>query len=187
MCKRFPANDFDFHPHNDYGLATAMRWLPCSQALPHHATLSCLGERAAMSRWLRLLVLRDKLGLKVSIDETKIHDLSKMVENFSGKIKRVAANALIIGTDVFTQTSVSTPTVIKAKLYQTESSPDRFARQHSYALGKMSGKASRQKPLGSSASNCPRKISKGALKKSSRLRIKPQSRLRICRSSSPIF
>ena len=108
---------------------------------------SCLGERAGNVSLAEVaVVLRDKLGIKVSIDETKIHDLSKMVENFSGK--RVAANAPIIGTDVFTQTSgIHADGDQKARLYQTDLSPDRFARQHSYALGKMSGKASLTKNL----------------------------------------
>ena len=148
MCKRFPANDFDFHPHNDYGLATANAMAAVqSGAAAIHATLNCLGERAGNVSLAEVaVVLRDKLGLKVSIDETKIHDLSKMVENFSGK--RVAANAPIIGTDVFTQTSgIHADGDQKAKLYQTDLSPDRFARQHSYALGKMSGKASLTKNL----------------------------------------
>lgn len=148
MCTRFPHNDFDFHPHNDYGLATANAMAAVeSGAAAIHVTLNCLGERAGNVSLAEVaVVLRDKLGIKVSIDETKIHDLSKMVENFSGK--RVAANAPIIGTDVFTQTSgIHADGDQKARLYQTDLSPDRFARRHSYALGKMSGKASLTKNL----------------------------------------
>ena len=104
MCSRFEGQDFDFHPHNDYGLATANAMAAVeSGAAAIHATLNCLGERAGNVSLAEVaVVLKDKLGVKVSIDETKMHDLSQMVENFSGK--RVAANAPVIGTDVFTQT-----------------------------------------------------------------------------------
>ncbi|MEO1864988.1 MAG: alpha-isopropylmalate synthase regulatory domain-containing protein [Pseudomonadota bacterium] len=148
MCSRFDESDFDFHPHNDYGLATANAMAAVeSGAAAIHATLNCLGERAGNVSLAEVsVVLRDKLKVKVSVDETKIHDLSEMVENFSGK--RVAANAPIIGTDVFTQTSgIHADGDQKGRLYQTDLSPDRFDRQHSYALGKMSGKASLMRNL----------------------------------------
>ena len=148
MCDRFPEQDFDFHPHNDYGLATAnaMAAVQCGVA-SIHVTLNCLGERAGNVSLAEVaVVLKDKLGVSVAIDESKIHDLSQMVENFSGK--RVAANSPIIGSDVFTQTSgIHADGDRKGKLYQTELSPNRFDRQHSYALGKMSGKASLTKNL----------------------------------------
>jgi D-citramalate synthase len=69
-----------------------------------------------------------------------------MVESFSGK--RVADNAPIIGADVFTQTSgIHADGDKKGGLYQTKLTPERFSRRRSYALGKMSGKASLQKNL----------------------------------------
>ena len=143
MCERFPQQAFDFHPHNDYGLATANAMAAVQAgAAGIHATVNCLGERAGNASLAEVAVaLKDKLGVKVGIDESKIHDLSQMVENFSGK--RVAANAPVIGSDVFTQTSgIHADGDRKGRLYQTELSPARFDRQHSYALGKMSGKAS---------------------------------------------
>ncbi|MEE1558937.1 MAG: alpha-isopropylmalate synthase regulatory domain-containing protein, partial [Arenicellales bacterium] len=143
MCERFPQQAFDFHPHNDYGLATANAMAAVQAgAAGIHATVNCLGERAGNASLAEVAVaLKDKLGVKVGIDESKIHDLSQMVENFSGK--RVAANAPVIGSDVFTQTSgIHADGDRKGRLYQTELSPARFDRRHSYALGKMSGKAS---------------------------------------------
>jgi D-citramalate synthase len=69
-----------------------------------------------------------------------------MVENFSGK--RIADNAPVIGADVFTQTSgIHADGDHKGGLYQTLLSPERFDRKRSYALGKMSGKASLKKNL----------------------------------------
>ena len=143
MCARFPNLTFDFHPHNDYGLATANAMAAVQAgASTIHVTLNCLGERAGNVSLAEVaVVLRDKLGAQINIDESKIHDLSEMVENFSGK--RVSANAPIIGSDVFTQTSgIHADGDKKGELYQTKLSPQRFGRKHSYALGKMSGRAS---------------------------------------------
>ncbi|MGR6779127.1 alpha-isopropylmalate synthase regulatory domain-containing protein [Moritella viscosa] len=69
-----------------------------------------------------------------------------MIENFSGKI--TPANAPIIGADVFTQTSgIHADGDNKGGLYQTVLGPERFERTRTYALGKMSGKASLEKNL----------------------------------------
>ena len=88
-----------------------------------------------------VVALRDKLGLHLSIDESRIAMLSQMVENFSGKW--IAANTPIVGTDVFTQTAgIHADGDLKGDLYMTKLSPERFDRKRTYALGKLSGKAS---------------------------------------------
>ena len=64
-----------------------------------------------------------------------------MVETFSGK--RIAANMPILGGDVFTQTAgIHADGDKKGNLYVSRLTPDRFDRNRSYALGKLSGKAS---------------------------------------------
>jgi D-citramalate synthase len=148
MCRRYPSLQFDFHPHNDYGLATANVMAAVRAGVSSvHCTVNCLGERAGNASLAEVaVVLRDKMAMKLSIDETHIVRISQMVENFSGK--RVAANAPIIGTDVFTQTAgIHADGDHKGGLYKTRLSPERFSRTRSYALGKMSGKASLKKNL----------------------------------------
>ena len=148
MISRFPEQTFDFHPHNDYGLATANAMRAVETGIRTiHCTVNCLGERAGNVSLAEVAVaLRDKMGMTLSIDETKILDLSRMVENFSGK--RVADNTPVTGADVFTQTSgIHADGDHKGGLYQTPLSPERFDRKRSYALGKMSGKASLKKNL----------------------------------------
>jgi D-citramalate synthase len=112
-----------------------------------HCTINCLGERAGNASLAEVaVVLRDKMNKELSIDESYIVRISNMVENFSGK--RVAANAPIIGADVFTQTAgIHADGDQKGGLYKTKLSPERFSRIRSYALGKMSGKASLKKNL----------------------------------------
>jgi D-citramalate synthase len=148
MIERFPWAEFDFHPHNDYGLATANSVMAVKAGVSSiHCTINCLGERAGNASLAEVVVnLRDQLGLKLAINESHIVRLSQMVENFSGK--RIADNAPIVGEDVFTQTSgIHADGDKKAGLYQTNLTPERFSRQRGYALGKMSGKASLQKNL----------------------------------------
>jgi D-citramalate synthase len=148
MIARFPAQTFDFHPHNDYGLATANAMAAVRAGVRTiHCTVNCLGERAGNASLAEVAVaLRDKMGMTLSIDETKMVAISRLVENFSGK--RLAENAPIVGADVFTQTSgIHADGDRKGALYQTQLSPERFDRKRTYALGKMSGKASLRKNL----------------------------------------
>jgi len=148
MVTRFPGLKFDFHPHNDYGLATANAMFAVKAGVSSiHCTMNCLGERAGNASLTEVaVVLKDKLGKKVNIDESEIHNLSKLVENFSGK--RIADNTPIVGADVFTQTSgIHADGDRKGGLYISALTPERFARSRSYALGKMSGKASLAKNL----------------------------------------
>ena len=143
MVTRFPGLAFDFHPHNDYGLATANVMAAVNAGVSSiHCTVNCLGERAGNASLAEVaVVLRDKMGITLNIDEQHIVDVSQMVESFSGKF--VACNAPILGTDVFTQTAgIHADGDKKGNLYVTELSPERFARKRTYALGKMAGKAS---------------------------------------------
>lgn len=143
MIGSFPDLVFDFHPHNDYGLATANAMAAVRAGIQTiHCTVNCLGERAGNASLAEVVVgLRDKMGMELSVDETRITTLSRMVENFSGKW--VAANTPIVGADVFTQTAgIHADGDLKGDLYTTNLGPERFARKRVYALGKMSGKAS---------------------------------------------
>lgn len=143
MLTRFPDLEFDFHPHNDYGLATANIMAAVEAGINNvHCTINCLGERAGNASLAEVaVVLKDKLGMQLSIDESRIAVVSRMVENFSGKW--IAANTPIVGADVFTQTAgIHADGDLKGDLYVSKLSPERFARKRVYALGKMSGKAS---------------------------------------------
>ena len=148
MKQRYPEQKFDFHPHNDYGLATANVIAAVKAGADAiHCTINCLGERAGNASLAEVaVVLKDKLGMDLSINEQHIIDLSTMVENFSGK--RVSSNAPVVGRDVFTQTAgIHADGDQKGGLYESDLTPVRFDRHRSYALGKMSGKASLQKNL----------------------------------------
>ena len=148
MTQRFPSLKFDFHGHNDYGLATANAMYAVKAGVSSiHCTMNCLGERAGNASLAEVAtVLQDKLNVKVNIDEKELLTLSQLVERFSGK--RIAENTPVVGADVFTQTSgIHADGDKKGGLYISALTPERFARSRSYALGKMSGKASLAKNL----------------------------------------
>ncbi len=148
MTGRYPELHFDFHPHNDYGLAVANVMAAVKAGVSSiHCTVNCLGERAGNASLAEVaVVLRDKMGMELSIDESNIYRVSKMVENFSGKW--ISDNTPIVGADVFTQTAgIHADGDRKGGLYFSRLTPERFNRTRSYALGKLSGKASLVKNL----------------------------------------
>jgi len=148
MIRRFPDCRFDFHPHNDYGLATANVFAAAQAgAAAVHCTVNCLGERAGNASLAEVVVnLRDQLGLEIGIDESHLGHVSELVQYFSGK--RIGDNAPIVGDDVFTQTAgIHADGDNKGSLYHTKLSPERFGRRRVYALGKLAGKASLAKNL----------------------------------------
>ncbi|MBI4053145.1 MAG: 2-isopropylmalate synthase [Candidatus Diapherotrites archaeon] len=143
MVERFPWAEFEFHAHNDYGLATANSLAACQAgAKAVHVTVNGLGERAGNAPLDEVVVaLKDKGGFSVGVDETQMFNASKIIEAFSGK--RVSQNKPISGDNVFTQTAgIHADGDKKGKLYENELMPQRFGRQREYALGKLTGKAS---------------------------------------------
>lgn len=148
MQSRFPWATLDFHPHNDYGLATANCLFAIKAGIRNlHCTMNCLGERAGNVSLAEIaVVLKDKTGAHLSIDESSLVPISEMIESFSGK--RLSSNSPVVGADVFTQTSgIHADGDKKGGLYHNPIQPERFGRIRSYALGKMSGKASLVKNL----------------------------------------
>lgn len=148
LSEKFPETHFDFHPHNDYGLGTinvleAIR----GGAKGVHVTVNCLGERTGNASLAEVVAnIHDHLKLKTEINEKSLFMLSRVVETFSGK--RLAANAPIVGEDVFTQTAgIHADGDKKGGLYENPLLPRRFGRKRSYALGKLAGRASLEQNL----------------------------------------
>jgi len=143
MIKDFPDIAFEFHAHNDYGLAVANSLAAVKAGCATvHATVNGLGERAGNTPLDELtVVLNDKTEFGCNIDEKMLSKASKIVEAFSGK--RISANKPIAGSNVFTQTAgIHADGDKKAGLYESELKPERFGKERQYALGKLSGKAS---------------------------------------------
>jgi D-citramalate synthase len=143
MTATWPDLHFEFHAHNDYGLATA-NCLAAVRAGARgvHTSVNGMGERAGNARLAEVVAaLHDMSPFRTVVDEARLTDASRLVETFSGKI--VAANAPLVGTDVFTQTAgIHADGDAKGELYASALAPARFGRTRQYALGKLSGKAS---------------------------------------------
>jgi D-citramalate synthase len=148
MITRYPELNFDFHAHNDYDLATANVFAAISAGITGiHTTLNGLGERAGNVPLSSVIgVVKDHFKYDMSVREEKLYHVSKMIESFSGI--RIPSNKPLIGENVFTQTSgIHADGDQKDDLYFNDLLPERFGRKRTYALGKMSGKASIYKNL----------------------------------------
>ena len=143
MTATWPAVDFEYHGHNDYGLATAN----CLAAINAgargvHTSVNGMGERAGNTSLAEVVAaIHDHSEAQTGIIEDRLTALSSLVETFSGK--EVSANAPIVGRDVYTQTAgIHADGDAKGDLYATRLAPNRFGGARRYALGKLSGKAS---------------------------------------------
>lgn len=149
MVNSFPKIHFDFHGHNDYGLATANSLAAIEAgAKGIHTTINGLGERAGNTHLAEIIaVLKDKTKFKFRINEKFILKTSKLVERFSGI--RISPNKPIVGENVFTQTAgVHADGDKKGNLYVSPLLKKiRFGRSREYALGKLSGKSSLEQNL----------------------------------------
>ena len=149
LRSKYPHIHFDFHAHNDYDLSTA-NVLEAVKAGVNglHLTVNGMGERAGNAPMASAVaVINDFLPeVQISIKESSIYSVSKLVETFSGV--RIPSNKPIVGDNVFTQTAgIHADGDNKNNLYFNDLLPERFGRKRKYALGKTSGKANIQKNL----------------------------------------
>ncbi len=148
MITKYPKLHFDFHAHNDYDLAAANVYSAIRAGIDCvHTTINGLGERAGNVPLSSVVaIVKDHFKYDMSIRESRITLVSKLVESFSGI--RVSPNKPVIGDNVFTQTSgIHADGDQKNQLYFNDLLPERFGRKRLYALGKTSGKANIRKNL----------------------------------------
>jgi D-citramalate synthase len=142
MCSSFNLR-FDFHGHNDYGLAVANSIFALRAGAGRvHVAMNGLGERAGNTNLATLVVAaRDLYGLSSNVNEKALAMLSDLVRGISGI--ETAANAPIVGQISAIQgCGVHADGDKKGKLYQNRLDPARFGRKRSYDLGKTAGMAS---------------------------------------------
>ncbi len=142
MVRRYPKLHFDFHAHNDYDLAISnVLAAVLAGCRGIHTTVNGLGERAGNAPLASVqAILKDQFNAETSIDESRLNDVSHMVESYSGIA--IPPNRPITGDSVFTQVAgIHADGDNKANLYCNALLPERFGRKREYALGKNSGKA----------------------------------------------
>lgn len=148
ITSRFPDLHFDFHAHNDYDLAVGNSLCAAMNgASGIHVTVNGLGERCGNAPLASVqAVLHDQCGIKTSIQEDMLNEVSRVVEGYSAIA--VAPNQPIVGENVFTQVAgVHADGDNKHNLYCNALAPERFGRKREYALGKNSGKANIERNL----------------------------------------
>jgi D-citramalate synthase len=134
---------FDFHGHNDYGLAVSNSIAAIrSGAGRVHVTTNGLGERAGNTTLATLVVTaRDLYGFQSNVKEESLAMLSDLVAGISGV--DYAANSPVIGYMSSIQgCGVHADGDNKGGLYQNRLDPARFGRKRTYDLGKTAGMAS---------------------------------------------
>lgn len=143
MVSTWPEVDFEFHGHNDYGLAVAN----CLKAVRAgargvHTSVNGMGERCGNTSLAEVVAaIHDHTPMKTGIVESRLAGVSQIVATYTGK--DISANTPIVGRDVFTQTAgIHADGDAKGDLYGSRLAPKRFGRARRYALGKLSGKAS---------------------------------------------
>lgn len=143
IVEKYPDLHFDFHAHNDYDLATANVYEAIKAGVKGvHVTINGLGERAGNAPLTSVVALvHDHMtGIETNVDETKLYNVSKVIEIYSGI--RIPNNKPIIGENVFTQVAgVHADGDKKKNLYFSDLMPERFGRYREYALGKNAGKS----------------------------------------------
>ncbi len=142
MIRKYPDKHFDFHGHNDYDMAVSNSLAAVLSGVRGlHVTVNGLGERCGNAPLASVqVILKDQFKAKTAIDESKLKDISHLVEGYSGI--SIAPNMPIVGENVFTQVAgVHADGDRKDHLYCNDLVPERFGRKREYALGKNSGRA----------------------------------------------
>jgi D-citramalate synthase len=142
LVKRYSNLPFDFHGHNDYGLAVANTLAAIEAGIRCvHCTVNGMGERAGNTPLDEAVIgIHDFLHLETHVDEKTLFRISQTVEAASGC--RIAFNKPISGSNVFTQTAgIHADGDMKGNLYHSPLMPERFSRKRQYALGKLSGRS----------------------------------------------
>ncbi|MEN8160803.1 MAG: 2-isopropylmalate synthase, partial [Myxococcota bacterium] len=100
MVSSFPDAHFEYHCHNDYGLANANCLAAVNAgARGVHTSVNGLGERAGNTRLAEVVaVLHDHGRFTTGVNERRLAGISRLIETMSGK--DIAANAPIVGADV---------------------------------------------------------------------------------------
>jgi D-citramalate synthase len=133
--------EFEFPGHNDYGLAVANS-LAAVRADARHPLHGQRPRRTRRKHAARRIhrALHDHTEFRTRVRESELVETSRLVVAFSGK--RIASNKPVCGSNVFTQTAgIHADGDKKGNLYASALTPERFGRDRSYALGKLSGRA----------------------------------------------
>ncbi|OGS49386.1 MAG: hypothetical protein A3K68_02565 [Euryarchaeota archaeon RBG_16_68_13] len=132
--------ELSFHGHNDFGLATAnsLAALEAGVAVPH-VCVNGLGERSGNASFEELvLTLENLYEYDTGIDLSRLYELSRLVERFSGV--PLGIHKPIVGYNAFSHESgIHADGVIKHTATYEPIQPERIGRERQFIFGKHTG------------------------------------------------
>jgi homocitrate synthase NifV len=142
MSSQFPFVDFEFHGHNDFGMATANSLVALmSGASAVSATINGLGERAGNACLEEVAAaLKISSGINSGINLTHIQELCRYVSQAS--FKPICSSKPIVGEMVCRHESgIHCRSLLKDELSYQPFLASEIGRQTEMVIGKHSGKA----------------------------------------------
>jgi homocitrate synthase NifV len=137
----FPAINFEFHGHNDLGMATANSLTAFKAGATYiDTTINGLGERAGNTPLDEfVMALELSLGIRVPVDTTLFTELSTLVSQVSGIVLPI--NKPITGSGVLSHESgIHTNLLLKNRsTYQLISAASIGRKEDEFVFGKHSG------------------------------------------------
>lgn len=132
-------NPFSIHCHNDMGCATANTITAAEVgAFQLHTTVNGIGERAGNARLDEILVLLKKKGGVDRYDLHLLHELSELVERYTGVTMPVTKP--IVGKHAFAHESgIHIAAILEDPLTYEYIAPEEVGTTRSFILGKHTG------------------------------------------------
>ncbi len=129
------------HCHDDFGLATANTLFGLrAGAEEAHLTVNGIGERGGNAALEEVVVVLSELyDYKIDMDFTKLYDISKMVERYSGQ--SIPPSKALVGENSFAhEAGIHIDGMIKDSSTYEPISPKKIGRKRRFMVGKHSGK-----------------------------------------------
>jgi len=140
--RRFKPVQLSIHCHNDFGLGVAntIAGLENGVEVPH-TCVNGIGERSGNASFEELVMSLESLyGYNTGIDISRLYELSKLVEKYSGI--PLAVNKPIVGYNAFSHESgIHADGVLKHTLTYEPIQPEQIGRQRRIVFGKHTGAA----------------------------------------------
>jgi homocitrate synthase NifV len=138
----FPGFDFEFHGHNDLGMATANHVVALtSGASSVSLTVNGLGERAGNAALEELIfALKYSYGIDMNFDGKLLTELSSYVENISGR--KLPLSKPVTGEMAFSHESgIHCRSLKENPLSYQPFNPEDIGKETVFVIGKHSGSA----------------------------------------------
>ena len=140
LSGEFPKTDFEFHGHNDLGMATANHTIAIvSGASSASLTINGLGERAGNGAMEEVIfALKYAYGIDLNVDGKSLTELSRYVERISGRKQPVSKP--VTGEMAFSHESgIHCRSLKENVLTYQPFNPEEIGKETVFVFGKHSG------------------------------------------------